>query len=815
MDFKSIIAHKNPLTGKVQTLDEHLLRTAELSKSYGEKIGLSNTSFLLGLLHDLGKADDVFQHYILYDTKEHVNHSSAGGRYLMEHLKSIKNSCDVNLETVRLLMEIGSYVVFAHHGFFDCIEKEEVVMTRRKNYADQGEYDYAKVCDFVQAFNVKLTSLGYRHIEDYVQYSLEEFEILRQKIHRMSLKGSSEQGMQREAKYFYYHLVVRLLLSILKEADIYDTTHWEDSQNKDFYFDEERKKQVWLDGLHKIEEKYRHFPTKTPLNRARSEMSERAKKASVVDSFGIYKVSVVTGGGKTYLTMRYALNHASFFQKERIFYVTSFLSVLEQNVEVYRKLLDADEWILEHHSNVVTEEFSKGDSEDCDSDYLRRQYLLDSWDSPYVFTTFVQFMNTLFKGKSSSIRRFSKLMDAVVILDEVQSMPKKLTHLFTLTQNFMKEMMNTTLLHCTATQPHFDSLYLKHPILYGNIHGENPDLVQLTDEEKVIFKRVEFQWLKEEGDHSVNLSALVDFITEKSNVTSILVVLNSKRTVKLLYDELSKKGIENYYLTTNLCSAHRKECLKKIREGLKYGEPVICVSTALIEAGVDVDFDMVLKEVSGAPEAVQAGGRANREGEKSMGYLYLFYLSENHNRMLKEIREKSDAFDAEFRDIHSPIIMEEHLEGYYDIYYANARDLDYPKKEGGSLLEALSVNERKRTFSNGKTHKGPLAQDFKSAGKEFAVIEEEGEPVIVHYAESSKWISLLHDAVKEFDFPQIKLLLKRLQPYTVQVHPNVLKDLKPYFEMEHELGFAVLMKEKYSEEFGVSMEESINDGLFI
>lgn len=812
MDEKSVIAHRNASTGKTQSLVEHLLRTAELSKTYGEKVGLSNTSFLLGLLHDLGKADEVFQNYIRFDTKKHVNHSSAGGRFLMEYLISIKDTCGVDLKTTRLFMEIGSYVVFAHHGFFDCIDKEENVMTRRKNYESEGEYNYSRIAAFVEELNVYLKKLGYQKVEDYILLALEEFETLSQKIHHMSLKGHQEDRLQKEAKYFYNHLVVRLLLSILKEADIYDTTHWEEPESDVSIFDTD---QIWSDGLQKIEEKYLNFSASTPLNRARNEMSERAKDASVVDSSGIYKVSVVTGGGKTYLTMRYALNHASFFQKERIYYITAFLSVLEQNVQVYRELLEADEWILEHHSNVVMEDFSKGDSEDTDTDYLYRQYLIDSWNSPYVFTTFVQFMNTLFKGKSSSIRRFSKLVNSVIILDEVQSMPKKLTHLFTLTQNFLKEVMNATILHCTATQPNFDSSYLTHPILYGNAQGKNEHLVSLTEEEKDIFKRVEFRWLKEEGDHSVQLSDLVDFIIQNSSSKSILTILNSKRTVKLLCEELCKKGIQNYYLTTNLCSAHRRERLEKIRAGLKEGEHVICISTALIEAGVDVDFDIVLKEVSGGPEALQAGGRANREGEKPLGYLYLFRLEENHGRLLREICEKCDAFDAEFRKIPSPICIEEHISAYYDVYYANAGDLDYPRKEGGSLLEALSINERKRTFSNGKIYKGPLAQDFKSAGKEFSVIDEEGDGVIVHYGESGKWISRLHEAIKEFDFHKMKILLKRLQPYTVQVHPNLRKSLQPYFEIEHELGFSVLMKEKYSEEFGILTDESISGTLFI
>lgn len=202
MDQKSVIAHRNSSTGKTQSLVEHLVRTAELGKAYGEKIGLSNTSFLLSLLHDLGKADEVFQKYIKFDTKKHVNHSSAGGRFLIEYLNSIRNTCGVDLNTTRLFMEIGSYVVFAHHGFFDCIDNEEIVMDRRKNYESEGEYNYSRIVAFVEELNVYLKKLGYETVEDYILLALEEFETLKQKIHRMSLKGHKEDRLQKEAKYF-------------------------------------------------------------------------------------------------------------------------------------------------------------------------------------------------------------------------------------------------------------------------------------------------------------------------------------------------------------------------------------------------------------------------------------------------------------------------------------------------------------------------------------------------------------------------------------------------------------------------------------
>ena len=502
--------------------------------------------------------------------------------------------------------------------------------------------------------------------------------------------------------------------------------------------------------------------------------------------------------------MRYAFHQLVDQNKSRFFYITPFLSVLEQNATAIKKVIGED-GVLEHHSNVVQNKQENEDKGD-EKESLLPEYLIESWDSPVVLTSMVQFFQTLFKTKSANIRRFSSLANSVLILDEVQSLPIEVTTLFNLTMNFLNEVMNTTIILCTATQPAYDSAAIKHKLFYGGKYGEAADIVELTHEEKAVFSRTELRKFDENNQHS-NLSDLVDFVLE--NDESILAIFNTKKTVDKFYmmlEGLTDRPI--YQLSTNMCAQHRLDIIAEIKQHLKKGIPIICISTQLIEAGVDIDFNRVIRSYAGVDSIVQASGRCNREGKRDKGQVTLVNLTSEEENLsrLKEIKAKKDATEHIIHKISSPIEMSLLNRDFFEYYYANNQgSMDYPLSHGESVYDYLGIN----SYQDRKDFKGKLKQAFKTAGLKMNLINNDTIGVLVPYGEAIEKLLVLEELC-EYDYPSvedyqtIKALLKELQPYTVNVrqHDQVLEATKSYLNGQ----ILILSDGYYDEKKGVIIE---------
>src|SRR5699024_9928638 len=255
----------------------------------------------------------------------------------------------------------------------------------------------------------------------------------------------------------------------------------------------------------------------------------------------------------TMLSMRYGFHQMNEQNKHRFIYITPYLSVLEQNAAEIRKV-SGDEGVLEHHSNVVETENYEAVDGDAKADAYK-DYLTDTWDSPIVLSTMVQLFQTLFKVKSGNIRRFANLINSVLILDEVQSLPLEVTTLFNLSMNFLSKIMKVNVVLCTATQPVYDSTGIKHSICYGDIEGENRDIVKLTFDQRKVFERTEVYKFNE-NNSVASIEEIAEDINEH-NEDSILVILNTKKPVKELYERIKEADERNvYHLSTSMCPKH-------------------------------------------------------------------------------------------------------------------------------------------------------------------------------------------------------------------------------------------------------------------
>lgn len=739
-------AHYDRDTKKHQDLDVHLKNVAQLGREAAEVINQGDVLFLLGLYHDLGKADRAFQVGKL-GSKPHlqVDHSYAGARYLFKKILLVLEHMKIDVRERLAFSEIICYVISAHHGMYDLpLTNEETVDKETYNFsklkqrmdAPKGTYHYKEdVEPFAKSLDGIIKSEGYGNLQRLIYQAYQNFE---KAFRKLPIADESERD-------YYLSCFVRLYLSFLKNADILDTINAYDLVINPM--SQKSKNNLARDYCQSIECFYKELShPETQMNKIRMQLAERIKKRGQNDSEGIYRLDLPTGSGKTNLSMRYAFHQMTCQKKERFFYLAPYLSVLEQNARQIQKMI-GDEGVLEHHSNIVEKLDQNGYPLEAETDDNRKTiesaYLKDTWDNSVVLSTTVQFFQTLFKTQSSSIRRFANLSNSVIVLDEVHALPIEVTTLFNLSMNFLNRVMGASVILCTATQPIYDSDKVVHRLLYSSEKSENTDLVALGDDEREIFRRTKL--IKYNGSNAqTNLEDVTDFIL--SHVESTLIILNTKRAVEKLFSLLIYKTDRLcFHLSTAMCAQHRLDIIEKIQHYLEGDAPIICVSTQLVEAGVDLDFKRVVRSYVGIDSIVQAAGRCNREAKLDFGEVTLINLSQEEENLkyLPSIKVKKDKTEIILSRHMSPINPTSLNNEFFERYYADVTQqakMDYPIGDCKTIYDLLSSN----VFYASKM-KRALRQSFKMAGNQMDLIKDEGVGILVPYKEGETKIAILED----------------------------------------------------------------------
>lgn len=838
---------------KKQSLYTHLLKTGLEAKKIGEKVDMGNISFLTGFLHDIGKASLDFQDKITKNSNKKVDHSSLGGLFVVKIYKSVfdeildsKDQSILDLKSVlekdRLkVLDLSDYInilvytIMSHHGQYDMVRKNEdmaYVLTSldRIKKIEKSHYRFGEslqesldIDDFYKEVEKFYESKGIYIKDIFCQGFLEYLEIIKK------LKNSAKEyskNKEYEALCFYKSLLTRLLVSILKSADIKDTINAYENIIVDE--DLENLRQVEKRFEENINKKYASFgEPEGKLNVLRSEISEDILKRSKEDRLGIYKLDLPTGAGKTLLSLRYGINQMNYQDKDRFFYVTSFLSVLEQNASEMREILNNDNFVLEHHSNVVDDKDEiENDDRDDELDVVKKKFLLDDWTSPVILTTMVQFYNSLFKGRSANITRFKSLINSVIILDEWQSIPTEFLYMTNLALNFMKIVMKTTLVLSTATQPTNASVSLDHKLFYGNLDGENDDIIENKNYDFSAFERVK---LKIYGDINkmYGIEDIRDLVLENLDKSN-LIILNTKKLVRKLYD-LLKNNYEDkdlYYLTTNLTASDRLKKIGEIKKRLLEGDKICVVSTQLIEAGVDVDFDIVIRSLSGMDSVVQAMGRCNREGHRQSAFTYLINLDKNEEKtsMLKGVNERKTACKSALNKSTDDLDIKKLTEEYFEKLYANLKGDQYSdvlkllaenKEVAGDFKKLNKVKKELEEvagylYDEEKQIYFDLFQSFKEAYKEFELIEDSNRSAIVDYEDTRKDLNKVRDLSSKLygddylnNLRELKKIVKKLSRHTVALNKKDLDSCENILDGK----IYILPNFYYSEKFGVSFNE--------
>lgn len=801
---------------KIQSLESHLFNTAKLAAKIGAKINQQNITFLLGLFHDLGKADRLFQTKLKVNPEKKVNHSSAGAyylynfginnfKYMQEHYLNNKQS----LKYFSEFMDIITYCISAHHDVYDVISPfaSKNYLKYRILYVDRSKNNYEEdVLPFASHLEKILKKKYKLSYLDLFTKAFEDYQ-------RLSEKLDSQDESEND---FYNTLKVRLYLSILKNADIFDTINAYELKLENISSEELKEKKYQY--LENVENKYKQFAhPQSRINAVRNQIATKVKLRGQKDSTGIYKLNLPTGAGKTLVSTRYAVEQMVHKNKDRFIYITAFLSVLEQNSAAIKAVLK-DKDILEHHSNIVNANINRSNSLNEDNSDIENEYLLQSWDAPVVLSTMVQFFQTLFKVKSDNLRRFTALINSVIVLDEVQSLPINVTYLFNLSLNFISKVMGATIVLCTATQPRYNSSYIEHKLNYGGENKEDIDLIKLSSAERNVFKRNEvYKFSKGEAVDAQTIAKEVLAYPEES----ILVILNTKHAVAQVFEALKNQTSRKvYYLSTNLCPKHRQDLIAEMKQRITK-EKIICVSTQVIEAGVDIDFDRLIRSYAGIDSMVQAMGRVNREGKlEDKGTVKLAKPMKSLENLdyLPYIKDKAQTTAYILSDAKEPIDIESLNDLFYEKYYANnSQKMYYPiEKDFPSAYELLSTNKSLVISYRNNVANTRLKQAFATAARNINLIADDTEGVIVYYQESYQLIEELIALINQYEdsfgndlevLYAIKMYLRKLQPYTVNLY-----NLEKYEEaiMEYMDGdIKILTSAYYDDEIGITNEVGV------
>ena len=460
------------------------------------------------------------------------------------------------------------------------------------------------------------------------------------------------------------------------------------------------------------------------INRKRSE-TLKACLERAVEKPGFFKLTVPTGGGKTLSSMGFALKHAAEHGLRRIIYVIPFTTVIEQNAGVFKDIFGEDH-VLEHHSNF---DWESRDDDWTNSVLEKLKLAAENWDIPIVVTTNVQFFESLFANQPSRCRKLHNIARSVIIFDEAQMLPREymrpaMAAVWELVTNY-----GASVVFCTATQPPLERFLPKGT----EIRELAPNPPYLFN----FYKRVEVK-------HAGTLTD-EQLVTQMNDHEQVLCIVNTRRHASGLFTGLQGEG--NYHLSTLMCPAHRRAKLGEIKVRLSKGKPCRVVATTVMEAGIDLDFPVGYRALTGLDSINQAAGRVNREMKRRMSTLFVFEpYSEFARRMPAYVQQSAEVARMVLRDPSAAPISVKAIKLYFKQLYNlhNQRDFDYKQ-----IMESFSEDGR---------------FNFKRVADVFRIIETPNVTVIVPYDDRA---SFLVEDLKNTDYPFS--VLRKLQPYTVSI----------------------------------------------
>lgn len=683
----------------IHSLEDHLKEVAKFTSNFSSKFGAGSFGYLIGLWHDLGKYKDEFQERIGiksgYDEEAHLEGKTA---------KSVKHAVTGAIQSLILYKQnerIKRYVaipILCHHS---------------------GLKNFGIDVDIQLSDEKELRLLS------------DTSSIIPKDI----LEGRPLQPMK--TSIYDESLFIRMLFSSLIDSDRLDTEKFMSPEKyAERYgreYDLKKMNRILDDHLLSIQRK----SEPTTVNLLRKKVLEEVNlKANL--KRGFFTLTVPTGGGKTLTSLSFALKHCIENKLDRVIYAVPYLSIIEQTARIFKDIL-GDNSVLEHHSSI---DISK------EKENFRNRLLTENWDHPLIVTTNVQLFESLFSAKTTKIRKLHNLANSVIILDEAQMIPPDYLQPIVKSLKELVRMYNVSIVMCTATQPTLTSIKSMN-FNFDGIDGAE----ELAPNPKGLFEKLKRVKVHKPPDAKLNFEEIAERILEHKQA---LIIVNRKEDAKGIFNFLHGN---RYYLTTNLCAEHRRDILKSVKDKLKNQEQVYLVSTQLIEAGVDIDFPVVFRAMTGLDNIAQASGRCNREGklkdennQNIMGEVFLFHPEKRSPAgHLQQTEDAGKACLHEFEDLIQP-----------EAFRAYFNELFWAKKEKG--LDKYDIEILKRSLS------------FEEIDEKFKLINEDTKSVVIPYKEGEKIILELSNLSRNRQYIDYTLIQKA-QSYIVNIRLDKYKKL--------------------------------------
>lgn len=642
-----------------QLLKNHLTNVSMMLYTELENHPLRNIGFIIGLLHDMGKYNEVWQEYLFNSVNNlpcsKLVHSDYGAFYINKIIVDFKKSKFLSKEELLkldIVNDIMMNVILSHHGFLNDFFNSDGVSYLNKRLSSCISNDTLEDC-FNKDLNGK--DIITKYLTDFLNYDF-KFDI-------------------KDIPYHSLYLHSLLVKCDRLDAELFDSD-CNDASNK---FNDNFKHRIidkWEDSINLY---ISGFET-NKINTIRENIRLKCKS----EGRNFHKVKTLNlpvGSGKSLSSLSFALEHLKHDSKSKIIYVMPYLTIVDQFSKTINEIFGSD-YILEHHSNA-----SK-----LGNNFRYRN--INSWNDLFIITTMYQFLNGMFGYNKKDLIRFSNLKGSIIIFDEIQSIPIKSISLFNSFINYLVNFLDCTVILCSATQILLDNIKGKSIIMDSSKNLINTDdLFSDSDWDRVNF--YDF------SDNINEVNKLSSFLSEKVELDDILfsnflIIVNTKKLLRKIYDTLNSnvnlKGYKIYTLSNNMCKKHRLRVLSNIKSDLLADNKIICISTSIIEAGVDISFKNVVRNMIGLDSIIQSGGRCNRNNELlNKGNFYLVDMKENLS-MLKTLelgRDVTKNLLYKFTNMNisskssdniiNNFLCEDWINQYYSIYLDKLHYfLDYP-----------------------------------------------------------------------------------------------------------------------------------------
>jgi len=734
-----------------QGLADHLLNVSELAAARSSKFGAGRLGALSGMLHDLGKYTEGFQAYIA-GNGESVDHSTAGAQ---EVLRMVSGQD-------RIAAQLAAYSIAGHHsGLPDRISETSSLSDRLKKALPPLAANWKNE---ISPDATTLSPLGFKlHID---QPSLRPFQLA---------------------------MLGRMVFSCLVDADYVDTERFYAASRGETV---DRDWQALTAIVSKLLVRFDDFmlnkqetSSETPINILRREILLHVREKAALPK-GVFTLNVPTGGGKTLTSLAFALDHARIHGMDRIIYGIPFTSIIDQTAAIFRDVL-GEHVVLEHHSSIEEERLEQQGERQV-KDKLR--LAMEDWAAPIVVTTNVQLFESLFANRSSRCRKLHNLTNAVIILDEAQTIPLPLLRPCVAALDELSRNYGCTIVLCTATQP-----ALTAPRFRGGFATDAKS--ELAPHPDRLHKELKRVTLHIKADKTTD----DELVAELAEVPQALVIVNSRRHARELYEKAKTTGLDGLvHLTTRQTAADRRRILETIRSDLQAGVACRVIATSLVEAGVDVDFPRVWRAMAGLDQIAQAAGRCNREGKRSIEASIVTVFEPAMAEPPREIKAFAEAM-RRIAPKHQDLFSPEAIKDYFEEVYWQRGEVELDRivvKRPGAPTKGISV------FNCFSVSAGQTDFAYRTVGENFRLVDSGMEPVIIAIDDAAKaaLAGLRGDRLKP------GTAARKLQNFVVQVPP---KDRRKLITNGHVAfadraeQFAVLMTESfYTREVGLTWEDA-------